>query len=336
MSKKIKPKFFLNQDNQLVIKNLQAKMPTLVGGKFKMLNNNLVYTLNKPKSWRRKYGISKKNVFSGTWRLDPEHNLILDLAETKDYAKTSLVLKGKITQCQSEFLKFKLKSKGDKNKQDVSFLRLDGLWHSDRFNRINFVVKRHNNPETHIFKNIWQLNKQQRIVYSYEKLGLKRKNKVKQNIIFDGFWQISSSNKLKYILTKGKDSVFDFRVQVESPNIYPKKGAIKYRLGIGAGVFRREKVISLYGHWNFSRKLGLSFTIDYEAGQLKRNYLGAKVKITKNKDLVFSLRDAQDRPLGLALTFNHNLLAKKDLEHFLQAKKTGRDLYFGSGITLRF
>ncbi|MCF7908418.1 MAG: hypothetical protein K9L86_06075 [Candidatus Omnitrophica bacterium] len=276
------------------------------------------------------------SAFDGRWKLTSNHELVFKAEEDKSSIDNKLTLKGKITEAGADFITFEVKTKSEKNKQIVSFLKLKGLWRADKFNRLSFEVKRKRNPETLTFGGIWQLNKQQKIVYSYEKAKLKTKKRVKESIVFDGFWQINERNRLKYILSGGRGSVFNFKVQVESPNIYPKKGAIKYRLGIGVGDLKREKIISLYGRWNFSRKLGLSFIVDYGSGQLKKVYLGAKVKIAKNKDLVFSLRDVQDKSLGLALTFNHKLFTENELEYFIQIKKTHQDLYFGSGITLRF
>lgn len=278
----------------------------------------------------------ENSACEGHWKLGPNHELIFQAEEDSNDIDNKLTLKGRITESGADFIIFKVKTKSENNKQIVSFLKLKGLWYSDKFNRLSFEVKRSRNPETLVFGSVWQLNKQQKIVYSYERAKLKTKKKIKESIVFDGFWQINQRNRLKYILSGSRESIFNFKVQVESPNIYPKKGAIKYRLGVGTGVLRKEKVISLYGNWNFSRKLGLSFSIDYGSGQLKKAYLGAKVKIAKNKDLTFSLRDAQYKPFGLALKFNHKLFTENELEYFLKAKKTHQDLYFGSGITIRF
>ena len=302
-------------------------------------DNNLIYLVTESSAWRRQYKIPGKIEFQGKWSLNNNYDLVLDLQDSQKLGKRKLVLKGKILDCQKNYLFFQTKTKSTGAKEAISFLKLRGFWQSDKFNRLTFEVTKKENPDTLAFKGLWSVNKNQKIIYLYQKTNLITKRKVFQKLVFDGFWQLSGKNRLRYVLAGSKGSFFDFRAYLQSNNLYPKKGAIKYRIGIGIkkGVGNyREKIISLYGTWKFSRRRGLSFESDYGEGKIRRIYFSAKINITKGKQIIFTLLGKDNKPIGASVTFKKQMFSKGDFEYFLRLKKEGKDYEVSAGLTLKF
>jgi len=298
--------------------------------------NNLIYLVIESSAWRRHYKIPGKIEFQGKWSLNNNYDLVLDLQDSQKLDKGKLVLKGKILDCQKNYLLFQTKTKPTGAKEAISFLKLRGFWQSDKFNRLTFEVTKKENPDILAFKGLWSVNKSQKIIYLYQKTNLITKRKIFQKLVFDGFWQISNKNRLRYVLTGNKNSFFDFRAYLQSNNLYPKKGVIKYRIGIGVKEQKKERIISLYGDWKFSRKLGLTFEMNYGGSQINRIQFASTINLNKENKIIFTLKDKNNRPLGLTLTFKRNLFPHKDLEYFLRLKKQGKALYIGLGAAIHF
>jgi hypothetical protein len=193
-------------------------------------------------------------------------------------------------------------------------------------------------PDILTLEGKWQINENQQITYTYEKIDLKTKTKISHTLIFEGFWQISSADKLTYIFKHSPDSKFDFRVQIETPNIYPQAGCIKYRLGIGLrnDGHPQTKTVSLYGTWKFSKKLGLSFNIDYGQGRIQAIEFDSTVYFTKKDEIVFSLLNNRRETLGMSLIFTHKLLKEADAKLFLRLKKYKEEAGIEGGISIPF
>lgn len=326
---------FVDDSNHLLVKNLKLDKAIVVSGKFKTKNNNLVYLINKSAGWRRIYNLPKEIKFQGKWRLDSNYDLVLNLKKT-EFAKGVLVLKGKVLKADADYLIFKIKSKNSALKNEISYLKLKGLWRADKYNRITFEVKKKKVPDILTFKGVWQLNKNQKIIYTYTQLNLKTKRTSKGILTFDGFWQINKKNRLKFVLSKSSQSFFDFRVQIQTPNLYPAKGVIKYRLGIGLKKNKNRKSITLYGNWKFSRKLGLVFEMHYGRSSSKSIHFGATLNLSQKDKVIFALRGKDKKPLGITVTFKRKLLSNKNFEYFLRLKKQGKSVYIGAGGIFRF
>lgn len=330
-----KKEVFVDYSNHLLLKDLKLDKTAVVSGKFKTKNNNLVYLINKSAGWRRIYNLPKEIKFQGKWRLNSNQDLVLNLKKT-EFAKGTLVLKGKILKVDADYLIFEIKSKNSAVKNEISYLKLKGLWRADKYNRITFEVKKKKVPDILTLKGVWQLNKNQKIIYTYDKLNLKTKRTSKGILTFDGFWQINKKNRLKFVLSKSSQSFFDFRVQIQTPNLYPAKGIIKYRLGIGLKKNKSRKSLTLYGNWKFSRKLGLVFEMHYGRSSSKSIYFGATLNLSQKDKVIFTLRAKDNKNLGFVLIFKRGSLSRSDLEYFIQLKKQGKGIYAGLGMRLRF
>jgi len=320
--------FLVGQDNLLALKLSSQAKPINLMGDFKVNErNNLVYYINKSSAWHRKIGLPDRIEFEGQWRLDKEHNLVLDLEKRRG----KLVLKGEILDSRDDCLIFKINSKVSPSITRISILKLRGRWRADKFNRIVFEVSKRGKSDILTFKGAWYLNKNKQIVYKYERL----KTKKKQTLIFKGYWEITSSRVITYILEKCGKSRFDFKAFLQTPNIYPARGKIKYRIGIGIRRERKQRIVVLEGKWHFTRKLGLSFEVDY--GEKRRVLkFSVRVDLSKKDRIIFSLQDRNKMPLGISLTYRRKLLPQKDFEYFLRLRNEGKRFLPSAGGTIWF
>lgn len=334
----MKKRYAVDNTNRLMIKR-PARTLT-VHGRFGIdKNNELYYWLNEPRTWQKENSLPSRINFQGTWQLNKNYDLELRLHKTTSQCDgDSLVIKGEIISVDRDTLVFEVKSYDKDGLLHIQLLKLSGFWQADEHNRLTFLAQRKIQPDTIILESAWQIDKRQQIVYAYEKTNLKTKTKNLHTVTFTGFWQISRAQHLTYILTHSTKSRFDFRVQIESPNLYPQRGVIKYRLGIG---LREEanyklKIIFLYGAWKFSRNTGLSFNMDYGAGMFKKIEFGANVNLNRKDEIAFSLINQNGEPLGINVTFTHKFLQKLDAAAFLSLKKAGKEGRIEAGVRVPF
>ncbi|MDP2906014.1 MAG: hypothetical protein Q8O22_06930 [Candidatus Omnitrophota bacterium] len=316
--------------------NIQRKHERVVcDGNFNIdAKNRLIYLLNEPDAWKRKYGLGPDVRFEGKWQIDDQCNLELALGRREEGPASlgSLKLKSKIISVDNDTLTFEVHSRDRQGNSHVRLIKLSGAWQADERNRLTFTVQKRS-PDVLALEGAWQVNKNQQIVYKYEKTGLKSGAKAMQTLVFTGFWDISEKNRLTYILSGSSRSRFDFRVQAGSPSMYPQEGKIKYHLGAGVRQEMRPKakVVYLYGSWKFSRSCGFSFEMDYGRGRVRAIKFGAQVRLNKQDDVVFALANNREEPLGISVTFSHQFLKSSGAEAFLRLK-TGRRT--GSGIDI--
>ncbi len=333
-----KTKFSTDSDNRLIFRRDGKDIP--VNGIFEIEDNNrLVYWLNEPSVWRRQYRLTEKIIFTGSWMLNQNYDLELQLEENKGiFAEEKITLKGEIISCESDKLVFEIKSVNKNGLSQFRLLKLTGIWGADNRNQISFKIDKKTFSDILTFQGAWQLNENQQVTYTYEKAALKRKTKDTYTLVFTGFWQITSANKLTYILSQGINSKFDFKAQIETPNIYPKSGVIKYRIGMGVREPKAgdAKIISLYGTWKFSRKLGLTFDMEYAKGQINSISFGAEVNFDKKNQIVFNLTNSDKKQLGMSVIFTHRFLQQLDAEFFTRLKTSQKESGVDVGIRIPF
>lgn len=333
-----KSKYSVDSQNSLIIRN--GRNDLSVNGYFSIdESNRLIYWLNETSVWRKKYELPEKIVFTGHWKLDPNYDLELHLTQdTIAYQEEIIMLKGEIIACEKEALVFEIKSHNKEGLSQFRLLKLTGVWAVNELNQISFTIRKKDNPDTLIFQGTWQLNQNQQVVYTYEKTGLKTKNKCSYTLTFSGFWQITSAHRLTYIISQGTDSKFDFKAQIETPNLYPKDGVIKYRIGVGAKESKPEKtqIVSLYGTWKFSRELGFTFDMEYSKGQIYSFSFGAEANFDKNNQIIFNLTSKEREKLGMNLIFTHRFLKRFDAELFTRLKTSREESGIDVGIRIPF
>jgi len=220
---------------------------------------------------------------------------------------------------------------GDEAISRLRILRLKGTWSANSQNELVFdVALRKGQPQTYTFKGSWKINNNQQIEYSCGQGA--------DVLTFNGHWDISSVNRLVYILEGSSTSRFEFKVQLESSSMYPKSGQIRYRIGIGIRKSRLTapgELIILYGEWKFGRDLGLTFQMDYGEERVKSITFGAEATFGSN-NVVFALKNEFGKPLGMTLTMTHKFLEHLDAKAFIRLKSRQKEQAIEAGITLPF
>ena len=213
----------------------------------------------------------------------------------------------------------------------LRILKLKGTWHANDYNDLCFEVTGSKGPpETYTFKGSWKLNNNQQIEYTSED--------GRDKLTFKGYWNISSANRLVYLLEGSSTSRFEFKVQIESSTFYPKKGEIRYRIGVGIRQSRPKvssQILILYGEWKFGRNLGLIFQMDYGQGKVRAIEFGAEVTFGRNK-VIFALKSEFGEPLGITFTMTHKFLESFDAKGFIRLKSRQKEQAIEAGITIPF
>ncbi|MFA5150610.1 MAG: hypothetical protein WC937_03175 [Candidatus Omnitrophota bacterium] len=215
-------------------------------------------------------------------------------------------------------------------RQRLRVLRLRGTWRANSQNELVFnVALRKGPPQTYTFKGAWKINKNQQIEYQC--------GQGPDVLTFKGHWDISSVNKLVYILEGSSTSRFEFKVQLESATLYPKKGEIRYRIGIGTRKNRLHprQILILYGEWKFGRDLSLSFSMDYGQGRVESITFGAGVTFGRNK-VIFALKNESGEPLGITLAMTRKFLEHLDAKAFIRLRSRQNEQAIEAGISLPF
>ncbi|MBU0548507.1 MAG: hypothetical protein KJ710_07900 [Candidatus Omnitrophica bacterium] len=227
-----------------------------------------------------------------------------------------------------------LSPKGTVPGTHLRILKLKGTWRANEYNELVFeAAARKGPPEKYTFKGAWKINNNQQIEYSC--------GDDPDVLTFKGHWDIASVNKLVYLFEGSSTSRFEFKVQLESPIIYPKKGEIRYRIGVGMRQSRLSapgQVLILYGEWKFGRNLGLNFQMDYGQGKVRAIEFGAEVFFGHNK-VILALKNEFGDSLGITLTMSHKFLEHFDAEAFIRLKsrqKERSEQAIEAGITIPF
>jgi len=197
-------------------------------------------------------------------------------------------------------------------RQKLRILRLKGTWRANDYNELVFEAVLHKGPpQAYTFKGAWKINKNQEIEYTF--------SDGTDTLVFKGYWQLPSANRLVYVLEGSRQSRFEFKVQLESPSLYPKSGEIRYRIGIGLRQNQRNRLIVLYGEWKLGRTLGLVFSMDYGKAKVREIEFGVQATWQRSK-LILSLKSTAGKPLGMTLTYTRKFLNKLEPELLLRLK----------------
>jgi hypothetical protein len=268
--------------------------------------------------------------FKGKWSLTKNHDLKLTLDKwRRQRLGDELTLQGEIIQAEANSLLFAVTTRSKENLPLRYLFRLQGIWQTDKHNRLTFRVKKgRGRYDTLVFDGIWEVNKHHRIVYHYEKLQLIRKERLKKTLTFKGFWDIAKRNKLSYKLSLDRKSVFEFQTDIG----FLTDNYIRYKIGIAISdkKWPVRRVLILFGKWKIKRNVGLLFEIEYEQGRTKAIIFGTEVKLTERDKLEFKLKNNLGQNLGLKLKLTRGRL-KGDGQAFLKIFKSKKEcsIYVG-------
>ena len=323
-----KIRYELDPQNRLILKSGQKsglrKFRKVLDGRFRTDDNNeLSYRIKTPLLKNER--VPNQLILRGKWSLTDNHDLRLTLdKEGRETFGDKITLQGRILDVSANSLLFAVTTKTKENTRSTYALNLGGIWKADESNRLSFHVKREKDRRDILtFKGAWEINKNHRIIYNYEKADLIRKKRKTHTLTFKGYWDIKDSFRISYILSKDTDSVFNLRT---SAAIF-KENYIKYKLGIG--LIDREKpvkrALTLFGKWKIKKNAGLIFEVEYENKKVYEIVFGAEARLTGKDTILFKLKnDVENRNIGINVKLSRKIL-KGGGEAFVRALKSKRE-----------
>lgn len=335
-----KIRYEIDPHNRIVVAgsgeaNDLPKFRKVLDGKFRIdENNNLSYHIKAPVS--RNENIPHQLKLKGEWSLTDNHELRLTLDK---WGRTTfgdqITLQGEILDVNENSLLFAVTTTTKEKTQSTYVLNLGGSWKADEFNRLSFHVKKEKGAHDILtFTGAWELNKDHRIIYQYEKARLLRKKTEIHTLIFKGYWEILEKARIFYVLSKASDSAFEFKT---SAGIF-KEDYIKYELSVGLSGKPKPvtRTLTLSGRWNLKKDVGLIFEIEYEDKKQKAIIFGADAKLTDNDTILFRLKNnVENKDIGVSLELSRKIL-KGDGEAFLRALASRRESAIYAGAAWRW
>jgi hypothetical protein len=310
-----------------------SKFRKVIDGRFKIGPKNvLIYHIKAPLAKKEKLPHQLK--LKGKWALTGNYDLSLTL--DKKGRKTlgdKLTLKGNIIDVKENALLFAVTTKTEQNRRLTYVLQLGGSWKADKYNRLNFHIKREKSKHDILtFKGAWDVNKSHQLIYTYEKAHLLRKKKELHTLTFRGYWKVTDKSRISYEFSKRSDSVFEFRTRA---SVFTGN-RIKYELGIGVSGRTRpfKRAVTLSGRWKIVNNLGLAFEVKYRGKKPYYMVFGADAALTDKDTISFRLRnDIDNKAIGTELKLSRKLL-KGDGEAFLRLLKSSPEtaVYLGAGF----
>lgn len=297
-------------------------------------NNNLTYNIKAPLSEGE--SIPNQVRIRGSWSLTDNHDLKITL--DKEYRETfgdKLILQGEMLDADGDSLLFALTTKTKNGKLSTYTIDLAGVWRADESNRISFHVKKEGGSSDILtFNGMWEIGKDHRLIYRYEKARLRKKKREVHALGFTGFWDIKDALRLSYILNAGTDSKFEFRASAG----FFKENLIRYEIGAAFALRKvpASRAITLFGKWRLKRDAGLAFEIEYEDGRRHDIIFSADVNLAGDDTISFRLKsDADNKDIGAEVELSRAILGKNG-EAFLRAFMSGKEKGVCAGAAWRW
>ncbi len=274
--------------------------------------------------------IQARQRIRGTWKLGPNH----ELQYRRLGADESVVLKGELFAAEPTGLVFQITEQFQEGGFVDRLLTLQGRWQADAQNRLNFLVEREKGRNDRLtFQGAWEVGEGQQVLYRVQK-DL-REDKEARLLRFQGYWGLSGSNQLAYVLDSSSDSSFRFRGAFQTFSVQAKKGQIRYQIGIELQGKSRLKTITLFGKWKLSRDLALDFELEYGDGLARAITFGAVYGIRPGGTVEARLIGRDGRPLGLEILFSQEFL-KGQGEAFVRLRRSLEETAAEGGVRFRW
>ena len=328
---KTKTKIEIDPENRLWFRTGKSSglpdiMQILTGDFVTDKDNDLSYQVKTPMD-----GSAPKEVkLAGKWKLDKNLDLQLALDGERQANGNKLTLKGKLSDVQSDSLAFEYDTKDEKGTKSTQTVRLNGQWQVDEKNRLLFAVKRQQGPSDQLILGCgWELDKQNRITYSYTKTALKTREKIEHVFTLSGYWDITDSHRLSYLISENNITGPAFKVGVGKAC----EGSLEYQIGVEGSVY--AKTLKLTGRWRVNDTLGLVFEMPCEDGRIRSMIFGASFKFNKDFDLDFRIRNETGKDLGIEATLSKRILDGSG-EVFLQGFASEQRQQIMAGVAFKF
>ncbi len=310
MSTKIR--YEIDPYNRLVVIDKSLSLPKqrrVIEGRFAIGGgNSLEYRVKSPvsESEETPYQLQLK----GAWSLSPGHDLVFSVKKSSGGASgNSLAISGNIIDTKGDAILFSVTTKRGERAANTYALEIAGTWAVDLNNRLIFRVNRDNGRyDPLVFEARWEVNKDNEIVYRYERAVLKTRRKTIHTLILRGQWGIGQNGLLRYEMDALSGSSLSFRASICGCG----ENYIKYEIGAGLSdsVKPHKRTITLFGAWRLKKGSGLFFDIESSRGKLSSISLTVEAKLTSRDTVLFTIKDGIDGK-GAGVRFELNRIFLK-------------------------
>ena len=268
----------------------------------------------------------------GKWKINDRH----EIQYWTEGEKSAASFKATILDVTPVALVLRYTQKDEEGNPVTGIHELAGTWRVDPKNRITFIVEKETGKSDVLtFRNVWTVNENHEIEYSYEETALKRREKILRKLVFRGFWDIGERSRITYWLGKDSDSYFRFRGAFQTKSILAKNEEIRYQVGVEVGKRLKTQTITLFGKWKYSHKYGLSFEVDYGDGRKQAIRFGAEYSPNSRDHIELNLINSEGKPLGTELVLTRDFL-KRGGEAFARLLKNAEEFKVEAGATWRW
>ena len=333
MKKTEKIRYEIDPHNRLVYEKTgkKSKLPrfrTVLDGKFEIdEKNQAAYHVKKSQV----SDIPQQVKLRGEWSLDKDHNLALTLNKWgNQIAGNKLTVESELIDAKDDMISFAVTTKDSENNTHIYIVKLGGRWQADKYNLLSFGIEKEKGITDRVtLKGAWEVNKQNEIIYTYEKSTHGEEEKTTKTITLKGYWDIVGKHRIIYVLNKEIKSEFDFKVSVGKP----AGRGLEYEIGIGARP--SKKTITLFGRWKVSKKMGLLFEMPYEEGEIRSVTFGGWGKLGSNYNLEIRLENKLGEDLGINVKLSRRIL-KSQGEAFIRALNSQEEVSIVAGAGFRW
>jgi len=274
----------------------------------------------------------KGKIVRGSWEINDQH----EIRYRKEGSKEDVTLKARILDVEPSSLLLTVTEKQTNQRIVTSIVKLKGRWQTDAKNRITFEVTRQfGRSDVLTFKGSWKVGKSHEIIYTYKRTHLKTRKKTEHRLVFKGYWDISEKNRLTYLFEGQSNSFFRFRGTFQTKSILAKKGEIRYQVGVEVQGKRRVQRIVLFGKWKLSRKLDLSFEIQYSKGRKRAIVFAGSYQLDEKHRIHVKLKNTEDKGLGVEVVFTRDIFDGQG-QAFVRLVKSLQDTRFEGGMQLKW
>ncbi len=333
MKKTEKIRYEIDPHNRLIYEKIgeESEVPcfrTVLDGSFEIDENNYV-TYHVKKS--QVSDIPQQVKLKGAWFLNQDHNLVLTLDKWgNQIAGNKLTIQSELIDAKDNRLSFAVTSKDSEGNSHIYIVQFGGRWQADEYNRLSFNIEKEKGVTDRItLQGAWEVNKQNEIIYTYEKSARGKEEKITKTIIFKGYWDIAEKYRIIYVLNKEIESEFDFKVSVGKP----AARGLEYEIGVGATP--SKKTITLFGKWKVNQNLGLLFEMPGVEGNIRSVILGGWAKLDKNLNLEIRLENRAGEDLGIDVKLSRRIFEDQG-EAFIRALRSQKEVSITAGVGFRW
>lgn len=288
---------------------------------FEVKNNELIYYPPDVSSSKLPHTLR----LEGKWKFS-NGTLVFGLNESynKIFGQSVRFL-AKLEKTSKNYISFSVLKGTTPKLRSRSSLELTGKWKVDALANIIFEVKRNNSFDELSFGNNWQVTKENNILLLYKRRFFKKE--IINSIVISGGWSLGK-NTLDFMVDGSDKNKIKFDIALTNKAITFNKDKIGLTLGLKKDY---EKQIFLYGRCKYLKD---KFEVALNPDKQERTWVFKLNKhLSDDKELVFELINAKNKPLGLNVSFSKKLSSNVSL--FLSAK-LGKEKRIEAGLYLPF